>query len=121
MKGEEYLYETLQLVGNNSSKDLLGYFRFLLASGVVCKMKGNMVEQDDWGQGKGCTLFMFDNVASGCADSANLNPRQSGDLQLKLEFRAAPGSNITVIVYGEFENLIEIDKNGAVLYDIYIH
>ena len=64
---------------------------------------------------------MFDNVASGCADSANLNPRQSGDLQLKLEFRAAPGSNITVIVYGEFENLIEIDKNGAVLYDIYIH
>ena len=121
VKGEEYPYETLQLVGNNSSKDLLGYFRFLLASGVVCKMKGNMVEQDDWGQGKGCTLFMFDNVASGCADSANLNPRQSGDLQLKLEFRAAPGSNITVIVYGEFENLIEIDKNRAVLYDIYIH
>ena len=45
VKGEEYPYETLELVGNNSSKDLLGYFRFLQASGAVCKMKGNMVEQ----------------------------------------------------------------------------
>jgi len=64
---------------------------------------------------------MFDNVASGCADSANLNPKQTGDLQLKLEFRAAPTNNITVIVYGEFENLLEIDKNGAVVYDVYQH
>ena len=121
VKGEEYPYETLELVGNNSSKDLLGYFRFLLASGGWCKLKGNMVEKDDWGQGKGCTLYMYDNVANGCADSRNLNPKQSGDLQLKLEFRAAPNTNITVLVYGEFENLIEVDKNGAVLYDIYHH
>ena len=118
MKGEEYSYE---LEGNDSSKDLLGYFWFLQASGAWCKLKGNMVEKEDWGQGKGCTLFMFDNVANGCADSRNLNPKQSGDLQLKLEFRAAPGNNITVIVYGEFENLIEVDKKGAVLYDIYQH
>ena len=121
VKGEEYPYETLELVGNDSSKDLLGYFRFLLASGGWCKLKGNMVEKDDWGQGKGCTLYMYDNVANGCADSRNLNPKQSGDLQLKLEFRAAPNTNITVLVYGEFENLIEVDKNGAVLYDIYHH
>jgi len=32
---------------------------------------------------------------------------------------AAPGTNITVLVYGEFENLLEIESNGAVLYDIY--
>ena len=80
-----------------------------------------MLEEKDWGQGKGCTLFMIDNVANGCADSRNLNPKQSGDLQLKLEFRAAPASNITILVYGEFENLLEIDPNGAVLYDIYQH
>jgi len=121
VKGEEYLYETLELVGNDSSKDLLGYFRFLLASGAWCKLKGNMVRKGDWGQNKGCNLFMYDNVANGCADSKNLNPKQSGDLQLKLDFRAAPGNNITVIVFGEFENLMEVDGNGAVLYDIYQH
>jgi len=70
---------------------------------------------------KNCTLFMFDNVANGCADSQRLNPKQTGDLQLSLEFGAAPNTNITVLVYGEFENLLEIDSNGAVLYGIYQH
>ena len=121
VRGEEYPYETLQLVHNNATRDNLGYFRFLQASGAWCKKKGNMVELRDWGQGKNCTLFMFDNVANGCADSQRLNPKQTGDLQLSLEFGAAPGTNITVLVYGEFENLLEIDSNGAVLYDIYQH
>ena len=80
-----------------------------------------MVKREDWGHGKNCTLFMFDNVANGCADSQTLNPKQSGDLQLVLEFGAAPNTNITVLVYGEFENLLEIDRNGAVLYNIYQH
>ena len=121
VKGEEYPYETLQLVHNNGSRDNLGYFRFLQASGAWCKKKGNMVELGDWGQAKNCTLYMYDNVANGCADSQNLNPKQTGDLQLVLEFGAAPGVNITVLVYGEFENLLEIDRNGAVLYNIYQH
>ena len=55
------------------------------------------------------------------ADSQTLNPKQTGDLQLVLEFGAAPGTNITVLVYGEFENLLEIAQNGAVLYNIYQH
>ena len=93
VKGEEYPYETLYLVHNNGSRDNLGYFRFLQASGARCKKKDNMVELLDWGQGKNCTL----------------------------EFGAAPATNITVLVYGEFENLMEIDKNGAVLYNIYQH
>ena len=121
VKGEEYPYETLQLVRNDGTRDNLGYFRFLQASGAWCKKKGNMVQLLDWGQAKNCTLYMFDNVANGCADSQTLNPKQTGDLQLVLEFGAAPGTNITVLVYGEFENLLEIDRNGAVLYNIYQH
>ena len=121
VRGEEYPYETLQMVQDTGAKDRLGYFRFLQASGAWCKKKGNMVEMEDWGNGKNCTLFMFDNVASGCADSNTLNPKQTGDVQLVLEFGAAPANNITVLVYGEFENFLEIDSNGAVLYDIYQH
>ena len=119
VRGEEYPYETLQLNHDDSQRDLAGYFRFLQASGAWCKKQGNMVRREDWGQGKNCTLFMFDNVANGCADSNALNPRQTGDLQLLLEFGAALGHNISLIIFGEFENLLEIDSNGAVLYDIY--
>ena len=108
VRGEEYPYETLRLAHNNATRDNLGYFRFLQASGAWCKKKGNMVELGDWGHEKNCTLFMFDNVANGCADSQRLNPKQTGNLQLSLEFGVAPNTNITVLVYGEFENLLEI-------------
>ena len=80
-----------------------------------------MMERGVWGQAQNCTLFMFDNVANGCADSQRLNPKQTGDLQLRLEFEAAPNTIMNVLVYGEFENVLEIDSNGAVLYDIYQH
>ena len=64
---------------------------------------------------------MFDNVANECADSQRLNPKETGDLQISLEFGAAPATNIAVLVYGDFENLLEIDSNGGVLNDIYQH
>ena len=119
VRGEEYPYETLELNGTNDTRDPLGFFRFVLASGARKKNQPTMLKYTDWGQNKNCTLFMFDNVASGDADSDKLNPRQSGDLQIKIKFNAAPGKVITVMIYGEFENLLEIDKFGGVLYNIY--
>ena len=77
MRGEEYPYETLQLVHNTAARDNLGYFRFLQASEAWCKRKGNMVDLGDWGQGKNSTLFVFDNVANGCADSTQTNCKQA--------------------------------------------
>ena len=77
------------------------------------------MRKEDWGQGKNCTLFVFDNLANGCVDSNRLKPRQAGDLQIVLNFGAAPGVNIIIIVYGEFENLLEVDRNKSVLYDVY--
>ena len=118
VRGEEYPYETLEINHDNVARDALGYFRFLQASGSWWKKRGNLAQQEDRGQGRNCTLFMFDNVANGRADARTLNPKQSGDLQLILEFGAAPNINITVLVYAEFENMLEIDSNGAVLYNI---
>lgn len=119
VRGEEYPYETLELVHDNSTKDLRGYFRYLQATGCFCRQKGNMVRSDEWGQGKNCTLFVFDNAANGCLDSPVLNPKQSGEVQLILNFGAAPGTNLTIVVYGEFENLLEVDANKAVIYNVY--
>ena len=86
---EEYPYEILELNYNNSARDNLGYFRFRQASGAWCKKHGNMVERGDWGQAQNCTLFVLDSVANACADSQRLNPKQTGDLQLSLEYNLA--------------------------------
>ena len=90
--------QTLELVHNDGTKDLRGYYRFLQATGCLCKHQGNMVRREDWGQGKNCTLFVFDNAANGCLDSPVLNPKQAGELQIVLNFGVARGDNITVIL-----------------------
>ena len=90
VRGEEYPYETLKMAHDNSSKDLRGYFRFLQATGSLGRHKGNMVTRTDWGAGKNCTLFIFDNAANGCLNSPVLNPKQSGELRLVFNFGANP-------------------------------
>ena len=119
VRGEEYPYETLELQYDGDSKDLRGYYRFLQASGSLCRRKGNLVQKEDWGYGKKCTLFVFDNTANGCLDSPVLNPKQTGELRLVIDFGANPGANLTVLLYGEFENLLEINGNRIVTYDVY--
>ena len=78
VRGEEYPYETLELNHNNVNRDVLGYFRFLQASGSWLKKRSSMVRQDEWGQNRGCTLFMFDNVANGRADASDPQPQAIG-------------------------------------------
>ena len=120
VRGEEYPYETLELKHDDDSKDLRGYRMFLQATGSLCRHKRNMVQASDWGQGdKKCTLFVFDNTANRCLDSSVLNPKQSGELRLVITFGGDPGANLIILVYGEFENLMEADRNKTITYDVY--
>ena len=96
-----------------------GYRQFLQATGSLCKSRGNMVRMDDWGNGKHCTLFVYENAAKGCLNSPVLNSKLSEELHLVLDFGADQGVNVTVVVYGEFENLLEINSIKAVQYDVY--
>ena len=119
VRGETYPYEALEMVHTNDSQDMRGYRQFLQATGALCKSRGNMVRAADWGHGKNCTLFVFENAANGCLDTPVLNPKLTGELRLVLDFGAAQGMNVTVIVYGEFENVMEINSNKTVQYDVY--
>ena len=119
VRGESYPYETLELVYNSTSTDHRGYRQFLQATGCLCKSRGNMVRGKDWGKGKHCTLFVYENAANGCLNSPILNPQLSGEIRLVLDFAANQGDNVTAIIYGEFENKLEIDNNKTVLYDVY--
>ena len=48
-----------------------------------------------------------------------LNPKQTGEPRLVIDFGANPGDNLTVLLYEEFESLLEINENGVVTYDVY--
>lgn len=75
-RGEEYPHEILQLQHDGDNKDLRGYYRLLQESGSLCRMKGDMVLKSNWGQGKRCTMFVFNNTANGYLDSPMLNPNR---------------------------------------------
>ena len=119
VKGEEYPYETLELSHDSDQLDMRGYHRFLEATSCLRKGKGNMVTRREWGRGRAFTLFAFDNAANGRLHSPVLNPKLSGELKLMLHFGDDPGVNVAIIVYGEFENLLEVDGNKAVIYNVY--
>ena len=119
LNGEEYRYRTLELIGDQAYEDLLGYGRFLQAMGAYNGNKIPMLLPSDWGQGKNCTLFMFNNVPSGKADDPQYrNPRQSGNVRLVIDFAAAVNHNITVLVWSEYENVYEINHLGGIKYNI---
>ena len=61
---------------------------------------------------------MWDNVASGCADSVQLNPREEGRVKIVIR-KGAVNHLLTVIIYGEFEHMLQIKPTGSTQYDIY--
>ena len=88
---------------------------------VVSRGQGNLIKAKDWGHGKKGNLFVFDTTSNDSLDSPVLNPKQSGEVRVVLDFGANPGSNLTILLYGEFENVLEITGQGTVTYDVHHH
>ena len=72
-----------------------------------------MLLPGSWGQGKNCTLYMFNNVQGDADDPTYRNPRH-----YEIDFRTAVSHNITVVIWSEYENIYEIDQWGGILYSI---
>lgn len=117
VEGEEYPYLPLELDVVDANKDMEGYHRLIIASCARWRQKC-MIKPEHWGEDKHTTLFMWDNVASGCADSVQLNPNQEGRIKIGLR-KTGEGHTLVMIVYGEFENMMQIKPTGSTQYDIY--
>ena len=117
VEGEEYPYQPLQLNAANGQLDMSGYHRLISANCSAYRGKC-MIKPEHWGDDQHTTLYMWVNVASGCADSVQLNPKQEGRVKIAIT-KTAVNSLITVIVYGEFENMMQIKPTGSTQYDIY--
>lgn len=50
---------------------------------------------------------------------SSVEPKQTGQLRLVIDLGADPGVNLTILLYGEFENLLEINGNKIVTYGVY--
>ena len=76
---------------------------------------GNDISREEFS--KGYALYAFDLTPDMCGSSPHFNRVQRGNLSLELQFSAPLPVAVSLVCYGEFENLIQIDSSREVIYD----
>ncbi|KAJ8018950.1 hypothetical protein HOLleu_42760 [Holothuria leucospilota] len=69
--------------------------------------KGNHINRNDYGHGY--TLYAFD-MTPDLANGGHFNLRKNGNVRLEMQFDRALVRTVNVIVYAEYDAIVEIDK-----------
>ena len=113
--GENVCGTPLQLDFNNQ-KYMRAYDGFFHAFNRSYADSGTDITYEDFKERY--ALFCFDLTADGCGNnSSHFELLKQGNLRLKLHFDQPLDETITVIVYGEFESILEITNNRDVFLD----
>jgi hypothetical protein len=91
------------------------YHSLFSGCGIHYSDHGNDVEYDDYSKGFFLTCFDLTNDLS--SHSPVWNASKNGSLRIELRFEQPLTESVTVIVFAEFDNLIEIDKNRQITLD----
>ena len=75
---------------------------------------GNQINRGDYGSGY--TAFYFDLSLDHCTGD-HFELTKQGNLRVELHFGQALTNTVNLIIYAEFQNVIEIDEGRNVLYD----
>ena len=90
------------------------YVNLFSATGKQAQDEGNDLSRDDFGQGY--TFFGFDLTPDGC-DGCCFHLTRKGNLRMEMHFATALEHTVNVVVYGEFEAVLEIDKGRNIIYN----
>ena len=113
VNGEEMPYSALDLTGG---KKIDGCNTLFSGSGEMNRGHGLDIDREDWQQGYG--LFGFDLMPAGSDRPDHLIPHRSGNVNFYLKFGTQTDTVLNLIVYAEFQNQLEIDRNRCVVYDL---
>lgn len=90
------------------------YTNLFSSTGKVALDEGNGLTRAD--VGNGYTFFGFDLTPDAC-DGSCFHLMQKGNLRVKIHFAAALAQTVNVVAYGEFEAVLQIDKNRNVVFN----
>ena len=88
-------------------------------------MKASAQYPNDWSNGisaehyeDGCCFLAFDLTPDDAGDGVNYTtPRRMGTVRASLRFSQTLAQTITILAFGQFDNLVTIDKHRAVMFD----
>ena len=66
---------------------------------------------------RGFSLMVFDLTPDLCSSTDHFNPKQKGNVTLDIQFTQGLPNAINLIVFAEFESIVEIDYGRHVTYD----
>lgn len=91
-----------------------GYISLFAGTGKLFRDEGLDIRRDDYPAGY--ALYAFD-LTPDLGEQDHFNLAREGNLRLEAKFAVALPSTINAIIYAEFDNLIEIDRNKNVIHD----
>ena len=97
-----------------TNKYILAYSTLFSGTGKLQKDEGIDITRTDYSNGY--ALYAFD-LTPDLAEGGHLNLLRQGNVRLELKFGAVLAETTNVIVYAEFENIIEIDKQRNIIFD----
>ena len=120
VNGEEIPFKQLVLQYDKSSSNAVDFIQAYntLFSGTG-KMYANMgldITRDEYPDGY--TLYAFDLTPDMCNAADYFNTVQRGTLSVDINFADQTKESIAMVCYADFENIIRIDSERNVIYDI---
>src|SRR6267154_215520 len=97
-----------------TNQTIMGYMSLFNGTGKQQKDEGNDITREDYANGY--TLYGFD-LTPDFSEDYHFNLAKDGAVRVDVKFAAALANTINVIVYAEFENILEIDRNRSILFD----
>lgn len=93
---------------------ITAYMSLFTGTAKVFRDEGNQINRSDYA--RGYTLYAFD-LSSDLSDTDSFNLTRHGTVRVNLNFGTALAQTVTVVVYAEFENLIELDRSRNAVFD----
>ena len=125
VNGEEIPFKQLRLKFPNPSDTeskkktvdfIQAYNTLFSGTGKMFSNMGLDITRDDYPHG--FTLFAFDLTPDMCNTADYFNTVQRGTLSVDLTFEKDTPEAISMVCYSDFENIIRIDSERNVIYDI---
>ena len=95
-----------------NSIDADGYWSLFQSTGKMHHNIGSVIARKDYKDGY--AIFVFDLSSSLC-DGEHIDPDKSGDLSIGLTFKQNLTTPITVLLYLEYNSIVEITKGKKVI------
>ena len=117
MDGEQILRKPLFLKFDEAGgQNLIAGFQSLFSgSGELSQDTGNQISRSDYGAGY--TALCFDLSPDHCSGD-HFELIKQGNLRVELHFGQALANTVNLIIYAEFQNVIEIAASRNVLHQL---